>query len=75
MDSRTYHCVYWDAVSQPLECGGLGIKEARFHNRAFMGKWIWCFGIESESLPRRVIVENYGRELAWDPQEFCGVMD
>ena len=40
--------------------GGLGIRRVRLFNEAFLGKWLWKFGIERDALWRQVIEMKYG---------------
>uniref|UniRef100_A0A2N9E3N6 Endonuclease/exonuclease/phosphatase domain-containing protein n=1 Tax=Fagus sylvatica TaxID=28930 RepID=A0A2N9E3N6_FAGSY len=40
--------------------GGLGIRNVRLFNRALLGKWLWRYGNERESLWRRIIHSKYG---------------
>jgi hypothetical protein len=47
-------------VFQPLNLGGLGIRNLRIFNRALLGKWLWHFGNEWEALWRWVILAKYG---------------
>ena len=39
---------------------GLGIRKIRLFNIAFLGKWLWRFGIEKDALWRKVIELKYG---------------
>uniref|UniRef100_A0A2N9J6S4 Reverse transcriptase domain-containing protein n=1 Tax=Fagus sylvatica TaxID=28930 RepID=A0A2N9J6S4_FAGSY len=47
-------------VCQPLHLGGLGIRNVRLFNRALLGKWLWRYGNERESLWRLIIHSKYG---------------
>ena len=40
--------------------GGLGIWRLRRFNFALLGKWLWRYGIERNSLWRKVIEAKYG---------------
>jgi hypothetical protein len=39
---------------------GLGVKNLMLFNKALLGKWLWRFVQEENSLWRQVIVEKYG---------------
>ena len=50
--------------------GGLGIRKLTTFNKALLGKWLWCFGVEENCLWRRVITMKFGEEwgdrlLSW----------
>ena len=57
------HLVNWAKVCRPLQVGGLGIRRLGNFNSAFLGKWLWMYGMESDALWRRVIEEKYGNIL------------
>jgi hypothetical protein len=44
-----FHLVKWEKVCTPVKEGGLGIRNLLLFNRALLGKWLWCYGIESEA--------------------------
>ena len=46
-DVFKYPLVAWDKVCLPVECSGLGIQRIVLFNKALLGKWLWCFGKES----------------------------
>ena len=52
--------IRWDKVFQPLQNGGLAIKNLSLFNQALLGKWIWRFGTEQDFLWRKVIEAKYG---------------
>lgn len=47
---------------QGQEVGGLGFRSLEVFNQALLGKWLWRFVVEWESLWRRVIQGKF-REL------------
>ncbi|XP_028121753.1 uncharacterized protein LOC114318966 [Camellia sinensis] len=55
-----FHLVRWDTVSLPKEKGGLAIGNIVARNIALLGKWLWRFSIESDSLWCSVIKSKYG---------------
>jgi hypothetical protein len=42
-----YHLVSWVKVCFPISEGGLNIQNLRMFNRVLLGKWLWCYGIDS----------------------------
>lgn len=40
--------------------GGLGIGSVHKMNGALLGKWLWRFGLEHDSLWRKVLTAKYG---------------
>ena len=59
-DVFKYPLVAWDKVCLPVECGGLGIQRIGLFNKDLLGKWLWCFGKENNSLWCQVIAAKYG---------------
>lgn len=55
-----YHLVNWDSITKAKKVGGLGVKSLIALNRAFLGKWIWRFGLEDKALWHRVVRWKYG---------------
>lgn len=49
-EHHRYHLVEWNWVCCLLREGGLEIRRIRNHNRALLGKWLWRFEVESDSL-------------------------
>jgi hypothetical protein len=49
-------------VCTPLDQGGLGIRELLPFTKAFLGKWLWRFGVEDSNLWRHVVAVKYGVE-------------
>jgi hypothetical protein len=54
------HLVNWKTICSPVLRGELGIKNFMLFNKALLGKWLWRFGPEENSLCRQVIVIKYG---------------
>ncbi|KAE8698668.1 serine/threonine-protein kinase AFC1-like [Hibiscus syriacus] len=53
------HWVNWKRVCQPLEEGGLGILDLNFANRVLLGKWVWKFTNEKDSLWKNMICSRH----------------
>uniref|UniRef100_A0A2N9EXD0 Reverse transcriptase domain-containing protein n=1 Tax=Fagus sylvatica TaxID=28930 RepID=A0A2N9EXD0_FAGSY len=67
-DAPKFPLVNWKTVCQPVHCGGLGIKNHAVLNQALLGKWLWRFMVEHDSLWKQVIVTKYGYEpRSWSP--------
>lgn len=56
------HLLSWSKVCKDKKFGGLGFKSLEVFNQALLGKWLWRFVVEWESLWRRVIQGKF-REL------------
>ena len=59
---RKIHLVSWNSVSQGKEKGGLGIRRLDLLNRALLGKWVWRFAVEDNSIWRSFINTKYGSQ-------------
>ncbi|KAG2411395.1 hypothetical protein I3760_Q000600 [Carya illinoinensis] len=55
-----FHLVKWEQVCRPLSGGGLGVRNLRTFNRALLGKWMWRFAKEHDSLWKLVVEKKYG---------------
>uniref|UniRef100_A0A2N9HC19 Reverse transcriptase zinc-binding domain-containing protein n=1 Tax=Fagus sylvatica TaxID=28930 RepID=A0A2N9HC19_FAGSY len=65
-DEQKLHLVNWHQVCTPLHSGGLGIRNIAIFNKALLGKWLWCYSREPESLWRQVIDSKYsGQSNFW----------
>ena len=51
-DKSKIHLVKWSNVCKAKIFGGLGIRRLQCLNQAFLGKWLWRFSVERESLGR-----------------------
>ena len=61
-EKTKFHLVKWVNVCALLSLGGLGIRRLRLFNKALLGKWLWCYGLERDALWRRVIEGNCANE-------------
>lgn len=62
------HLVSWKIVSNSKENGRLGIGNLILKNKALLGKRLWRFSKEKDSLWGRIIVSKYGMQRnGWDP--------
>ncbi len=41
----TFHFVNWSKTCDPLQSGGLAIRNLRRFNQALLGNWLWRYGI------------------------------
>ncbi|KAG2687140.1 hypothetical protein I3760_09G038400 [Carya illinoinensis] len=55
-----FHLVKWEQVCRPISGGGLGVRNLRMFNRALLGKWLWRFANEHDSLWKLVVAKKYG---------------
>ena len=61
------HLVRWELVSRSKDKGGLGIGNIAKKNEALLGKWLWRFPLEQNSLWCSIIKSKYGvHENGWD---------
>jgi hypothetical protein len=59
-EEHKLHLVNWHQVCTPLSGGGLGIRDVAIFNKALLGKWLWRYSTEPNSLWRQVIDSKYG---------------
>jgi hypothetical protein len=59
-EGHKFPLVKWNTICTPYNQGGLAVKNLRLFNEAFLGKWLWRFGVEREALWRQVIEGKYG---------------
>jgi hypothetical protein len=55
-----FHLVNWSQICAPLSYGGLAVRDLRSFNKALLGKWLWRYGSERETLWRLVVEAKYG---------------
>ncbi|KAG5589106.1 hypothetical protein H5410_039620 [Solanum commersonii] len=73
------HLVCRETVTAPKNWDGLGVKDLKVFNKALLGKWLWGFRVEVQSLWRGVIVDKHGEmEEGWRTTDImlpfgCGV--
>ena len=66
--SKGRSLVVWDLVTKTKEMGGLGLGNLKKRNVALLGKWLWRFLREQQSLWARIIKSKYGlQNNGWDP--------
>jgi hypothetical protein len=68
------HLVNWKTVCSPIARGGLGFRNLILFNNALLGKWLWRFGNEQDSLWRQVIVSKYGIQRGGGAKRKHGVL-
>lgn len=54
-NSKKFHLLNWNEVKNPIKDGGLGLCSLVNLNKALLGRWIWRFWNEENSLWKRVI--------------------
>ena len=59
-ESTKFHLVSWPDICEPVQRGGLTIKNLRRFNQALSGKWLWRYGVERGALWIKVIDAKYG---------------
>ncbi|CAL5386083.1 unnamed protein product [Camellia sinensis] len=59
-EGKGVHLVRWETVSLSREKGGLAIGNIVVRNITLLGKWLWRFSLESESLWCFVVKSKYG---------------
>ena len=59
-DQPKFHLVNWSKVGEPIQNGGLGVKNLRLFNQSLLGKWLWRYGKEREAFWRQVVVVKHG---------------
>ena len=62
-DELKFYLVKWDTICNPIQCGGLGVRNLIMFNGALLGKWLWRYGHECEALWRQVIDCKYAFEV------------
>ncbi|RVW54896.1 hypothetical protein CK203_071540 [Vitis vinifera] len=60
------HLVSWKVICAAKKDGGLGIRSLAILNKALLGKWLWRFANENESLWKQIISRKYDlQEGGW----------
>ena len=59
-EEHKFHLVNCHQVCTPIYDGGLGIRDVAIFNKALLGKWLWRYSTEPNSLWRQVIDSKYG---------------
>ncbi|CAN1777598.1 Putative ribonuclease H protein At1g65750 [Linum perenne] len=57
--NRRIHNVNWETVCRPKNLGGLGLRNARDLNKAFLMKLVWSLVSRSEELWAKVLITKY----------------
>ena len=69
-EDTKFHLVSWSQVCEPIQNGGLGVKDIQRFNKALLGKWLWRFGMERDALWRQVVAAKYGSNWGgWGTKE------
>ena len=58
-DSPKFHLLHLKHVCEPLNNGGIGIRNFAVFNKAILRKWLWRYASKSESFWRKVIDKKY----------------
>ncbi|KAJ9693622.1 hypothetical protein PVL29_009537 [Vitis rotundifolia] len=53
------HLVSWKVICATKKDGGLGIRNLAIFNKALLGKWLWRFANENDSLWKQIISSKY----------------
>ncbi|RVX02541.1 putative ribonuclease H protein [Vitis vinifera] len=60
------HLVSWKVICAAKKDGGLGIRSLAIFNKALLGKWLWRFANDNESLWKQIISSKYDlQEGGW----------
>jgi hypothetical protein len=59
-EETKFPLVSWSKICEPLQNGGLGVKDLQRFNWALLGKWLWRYGTERDALQWQVVVAKYG---------------
>ncbi|KAE8680777.1 hypothetical protein F3Y22_tig00111366pilonHSYRG00071 [Hibiscus syriacus] len=58
-DKKRMHWVRWDYVCRPLSGGGLGVADLKVTNRALLGKWVWKFANDKNSMWKKFLCSKH----------------
>ncbi len=59
-DQQKFHLVNCVKICEPIQSGGLGVKNLRRFNQALLNKWLWRYGLERETFWRQVVEVKHG---------------
>ncbi|KAE8659457.1 hypothetical protein F3Y22_tig00116962pilonHSYRG00458 [Hibiscus syriacus] len=65
-EKRRIHWVNWNTVCKPLNSGGLGVLDLNISNWALLGKWVWKFANEKNSLWKSVLCSKHKNDSEGD---------
>ena len=69
-EETKFHLVSWSKICEPIQNGGLWVKDLQRFNRALLGKWLWRYGMDWAALWRQVVAAKYGSSWGdWCPKE------
>ncbi|KAE8673291.1 RNA helicase family protein isoform 2 [Hibiscus syriacus] len=71
-EKKKMHWVSWDKICNPSSCGGLGVADLKYSNRALLGKWVWKFANEKSSLWKRFICTKH--DVSCDSMDITKVL-
>ena len=72
LDKRP-HLVNWQVVCSDKGQGGIGVKNLTLLNRVLLGKWVWTFAWDIDSIWKQVISSKFGYEVyVWRSKEAQG---
>ncbi|KAK3217875.1 hypothetical protein Dsin_011845 [Dipteronia sinensis] len=69
LGKKKLHLVNWESMCKRKDLGGLGIGRVGEKNSSLLARWIWRFGLEKESLWKKVLCAKYHLQtssLRWD---------
>ena len=62
-EGKKDHLVKWEIVSKTKKFGGLKVGNLTKRNLTLLGKWLWRFPLEQDSLWHSIIASKYARTL------------
>lgn len=66
-EEKRDHLLKWETVCRPIEEGGIGLGNVVSKNLSLLGKWLWRFPMEPDSIWHKVIKSKYGTNRnRWD---------